>query len=64
MPKINDMLLKFEGFQYATSLDLNAGYYYIRLSENASILCAIILTWGIYPYKRLQMGIYNSQDIF
>ena len=28
MPKINDILLKLEGFQYATSLDLNMGYYH------------------------------------
>ena len=25
IPKINDLLLKLEGFQYATSLDLNMG---------------------------------------
>ena len=29
MPKINEILLKVEGFQYATSLDQNTGYYYI-----------------------------------
>ena len=29
MPKINEMLLKLEDFQYATSLDLNTGYYKI-----------------------------------
>ena len=33
MTKINEMLLKLEGFQYATSLDLNMGYYHIRLSK-------------------------------
>ncbi len=26
IPKINNLLLKQEGFQYATSLDLNMGY--------------------------------------
>ena len=31
MPKINEMLLKLEGFKYAKSLDLNMGYYYIWL---------------------------------
>ena len=29
MPKIREMLLNLEGFQYATSLDLNMGYYHI-----------------------------------
>jgi hypothetical protein len=28
-PKIQDLLLKLEGFRYATSLDLNMGYYHI-----------------------------------
>ena len=31
IPKIQDLLLKLEGFQYATSLDLNMGYYHIEL---------------------------------
>ena len=43
MPKINEMLLKLEGFQYATSLDLNMGYYNIRVSKNVCNLCRIIL---------------------
>ena len=29
IPKIQELLLKLEGFQYATSLDLNMGYYHI-----------------------------------
>ena len=64
MPKINEILLKSEGFQHATSLDLNMGYYHIRISENASNLCVIILTGGKYQYKRLTMGVSNSPDIF
>ena len=45
MPKTNEMLLELEGFQYAMSLDLNMGYYHIRLRTNASNLCTIILPW-------------------
>jgi hypothetical protein len=29
LPKITDMLQKLEGFMYATSLDLNMGYYHV-----------------------------------
>ena len=64
MPKINEMLFKLEGFQYAISLDLNMGNYHIRLSENASNLCIIILPSGKYWYKRLPMGITNSLEFF
>ena len=34
MPKNNEMLLKLEGFQYDTSLDLDMGYYHIQLIDN------------------------------
>ena len=63
MPKINENLLKSQGFQYAKSLDLNTGYYHIRLRENASNLCTIIITWGKYNYKHLPTQISNSPDI-
>ena len=64
IPKISEMLLNFEGFQYATSLDLNMGYYHIRLIKEASNICTIILPWRKYKYKCLPMGVYNSPDIF
>ena len=58
------MLLKLEGFQYATSLDLNMGYYHIELSPHSKELCMIVLPWGKYKYQRLPMGLCNSPDIF
>ena len=64
MPKIREILLILEGFQYTTSLDLNMGYYHIRLSKQASNLFTIILPWGKYRYKHLPMGVSNSPDIF
>jgi predicted regulator of amino acid metabolism with ACT domain len=35
IPNIQDMLLNLEGFQYATSLDLNMGYYHIELCPDS-----------------------------
>ena len=32
MPKINEMLLKLEGFWYAMPLDLDMVYYHIQLT--------------------------------
>ena len=64
LPKISDMLQKLEGFLYATSLDLNMGYYHILLTPNAARLCTIVLPWGKYEYVRLPMGLCNSPDIF
>ena len=40
------------------------GYYFIRLSEEASNLCTIIIPWVKYKYKRLPMGVCNPPDIY
>src|SRR5687768_3056268 len=49
---------------WATSLDLNMGYYRILLTPNTSRLCTVVLPWGKYEYLRLPMGLCNSPDIF
>jgi hypothetical protein len=64
IPKIQDMLLKLEGFKYASSLDLNMGYYHIELSPHSKRLCTIVLPFGKYGYQQLPMGLCNSPDIF
>ena len=64
MPKIIEMLLELEGFKYDTSLDLNIEYYHIRLTEDASNLCTIIILFGKYRYKCLPMGVSNSPETF
>ena len=58
------VLQELEGFTYATALDLNMGYYTIRLDPDASKICTIILPWGKYSYLRLPMGIACSPNIF
>ena len=64
IPKISTILQELEGFTYATALDLNMGYYTIRLDPTASKMCTIIFPWGKYSYKRLPMGLGGSADIF
>ena len=64
IPKIGDMIRSMEGFTFATALDLNMGYYHIKLDADAQRLCTIIFPWGKYKYKRLPMGIKIAPDIF
>ena len=64
MLKIREMLLRLEWFKYAMSLDFNMDYYHIRLMEETSNLCTIILPWGKYHFKNLPMGVSKSPDIF
>eukprot|EP00804_Cyclotella_cryptica_P028704 CCRYP_008224-RA/>CCRYP_008224-RA protein AED:0.40 eAED:0.44 QI:0/0/0/1/0.33/0.25/4/0/353 len=64
IPKISTVLQELEGFAYATALDLNMGYYTIRLDPDASKICTIIFPWGKYSHLRLPMGVACSPDIF
>ncbi len=64
IPIISVVLQEIEGFLVATALDLNMGYYTIRLDPDASKICTIIFPWGKYSFRRLPLGITGSPDIF
>ena len=49
IPQISTVLKELEGFTYATALDLNMGYYTIRLGPDSSQICTIIFLWGSTP---------------
>jgi hypothetical protein len=63
IPKISTILQELEGSTYATALDLNMGYYTIRLDPAAFEMYTIIFPWEKYFYKRLP-GFGGSADIF
>jgi hypothetical protein len=64
IPKISTTLQELESFPYAMALDLNMGYYTIRLNPRAAKMFTIIFPWGKYSYLRLPMGFAGSADIF
>ena len=63
IPKIQDLLLKYDGFKYATSLDLNMGLH-IKKCPFSWKICTIVLFWIKYAYKKLPVGLCNSPDMF
>jgi hypothetical protein len=60
------MILSKEGFTFTSALDLNMGYYHIKLDADAQNPCTIVFLWntGKYKYKRLPMGIKITPDVF
>ena len=64
IPEISSTLQELRGFTYATALDLNMGYYTIRLNPKAVEIFTIIFSWGKYSYLRLPMEYAGSADIF
>jgi hypothetical protein len=55
---------ELEKFSYGTSLDLNMGYYTIKLDPDAQKLGTIVTPFGKYKYLRLPMGVSCSPYIF
>jgi hypothetical protein len=57
-----------EGFTFASALDLNMGYYHIKIDADAQNLFTIAFPWNIgkykYKYKLLPMGIKIVPDVF
>jgi hypothetical protein len=55
-----------EGFTFASALDLNMGYYQIKLDADAQNLYTIVFPWLMekYKYKRIPMGIKIAPDVF
>jgi hypothetical protein len=39
------MIRSMEGFTFASALDLNMGYYHIKLDADAQKLCTIVFQW-------------------
>ena len=64
IPKITDVLQQLEEFTWASALDLNMGYFTIRLNPDSQKICTIVLPWGKYSYLRLPMGVAGAPDIF
>ncbi len=61
--KFSTVLQEIESFTYATTLDIDMGYYTIRLDPDASKICTIIPPWGKYSHLRLPMGVACSPNI-
>jgi hypothetical protein len=51
-----DMIRSMEGFIFASALDLNMGYYYIKIDADAQKLCTIVFPWGKIQIQTLTHG--------
>ena len=64
LPRISYIIQNIEGFQYATALDINMGYYIINISTHNKEMTTIVTEFARFRYNRLPMGMYDSGDIF
>ena len=55
---------KLEGLHNDTALDLNIGYYTMKISPESLQLTTIITYFGKFRYNRVPMGLCASGDTF
>jgi len=58
------MLLNLEGFQWATSPDLDMRHYHVRFDPASKQLCTVALPFCKCEHQAIPMGLCNSPDIF
>jgi putative transposase len=61
---MQEILQRFEGTQYMSSLDLNSAYLQIELDKNARKYTAFLFGTTVYQYKRVPYGFKNSLPAF
>ena len=64
MPKITDLLQKFQGNKYFTSLDLKSGYFHIDVDKVTRPLLAFLTPWGLYEWNRMPFGVKTAPIFF
>jgi hypothetical protein len=63
-PPIQELLQKFNGANYLTSLDLSAAFHQIELDEESRKFTAFIFDSTVYQYTRVPYGFKNSLPAF
>ena len=64
LTRIGETMQQLEVFQYAAELDLNIGYYTIRIYPASQDMTMIVTEFGEFKYNRLPIGMWASGDIF
>ena len=64
LPRIEDLLLSFQGMKFFSTLDLNSGYHQIAIQPEHIPRTAIILPFGLYEYVRMPFGVAYAPMTF
>jgi hypothetical protein len=66
IPKIGkaDMIRSMEGFTFASALDLNTGYYHIKLDADAQKLCTSVFPWQMENKKNTYPWVSRLPQMF
>jgi hypothetical protein len=63
-PPLQELLQRFNGARYLTSLDLSSAYWQIELQEDSRKYTAFLFDSTVYQFKRVPYGFKNSLPAF
>ena len=61
---VDEILTRMPNTKIFSVLDVNSGYWQIRLDQESAKLCTFNTQYGRYMFKRLPFGLSSLQDIF
>ena len=64
LPTIEEITSRLAGAKVFSKLDLNSGYWQLKLDEDSQLLTTFNTPFGRYAYKRTPFGIKSAQEVF
>lgn len=64
LPRMDDLLHAAKSTKYMTTLDLQSGYYQIKVNDKDSYKTCFITPFGTYLFKRMPFGLRNAPATF
>ena len=64
LPTIDNLLVRFEGCKYFSTIDLRSGYYHMRSSKEAGEKTAFVINKGNWIFHLLPFGINIGPSAF
>ena len=64
VPRLNDILPKFNNVRYLSIIDASSGYHNLKLGEKSSYLTIFACHFGRYRYKQLPFRAAPVGDMF
>lgn len=64
LPRTDEMIEKFAGSQWFSSIDLASGYWQVEMDERDKEKTAFITSEGIYEYNVMPFGLCNAPATF